>query len=157
MAVRHIICYILAVWIFAFSGYRDWQFHEAIAAQPHITILPEPWRLGVSAALMVIGQIFVWTSFLRLGITGTFLGDYCGILMDAPVTTFPFNVLDNPMYTGSTMSFAASAIYGDSPLGLALTALVAIVYLIALQFEGPYTARIYAERAAQQKQSKKAK
>lgn len=29
-------------------------------------------------------------------------GDYFGILMEAKVTSFPFNVLDNPMYWGST-------------------------------------------------------
>ena len=27
-----------------------------------------------------------------LGVTGTYLGDYFGILMDEPVTSFPFNV-----------------------------------------------------------------
>lgn len=29
-------------------------------------------------------------------------GDYFGILMEAKVTSFPFSVLDNPMYWGST-------------------------------------------------------
>jgi hypothetical protein len=52
----------------------------------------------VAAVLVGLGQLFVLSSFYRLGITGTFLGDYCGILMDERVTGFPFNVLDNPMY-----------------------------------------------------------
>ena len=30
------------------------------------------------------------------------VGDYFGILMEAKVTSFPFSVLDNPMYWGST-------------------------------------------------------
>lgn len=46
-----------------------------------------------------------------LGITGTFLGDYFGILMDEMVTGFPFSVLKNPMYDGSTMNFIAVAIW----------------------------------------------
>jgi phosphatidylethanolamine N-methyltransferase len=32
-------------------------------------------------------------------------GDYFGILKEARVTTFPFSVLDNPMYWGSTANY----------------------------------------------------
>jgi phosphatidylethanolamine N-methyltransferase len=32
-----------------------------------------------------------------LGVTGTYLGDYFGILMDEMVVGFPFNVTDAPM------------------------------------------------------------
>jgi len=46
-----------------------------------------------------------------LGITGTYLGDYFGILMDARVTGFPFNVLENPMYIGSTMNFLGISLW----------------------------------------------
>jgi methylene-fatty-acyl-phospholipid synthase len=38
------------------------------------------------------------------------LGDYCDILMDEKVTGFPFNVVDNPMYNGSTMVFLGIAL-----------------------------------------------
>jgi methylene-fatty-acyl-phospholipid synthase len=51
------------------------------------------------------------TSTWTLGITGTFLGDYFGILMDSRVEGFPFNVLRDPMYVGSTMCFAATALW----------------------------------------------
>lgn len=37
----------------------------------------------VGIALMAIGQLFVWTSFWRLGITGTYLGDYCGCVFQS--------------------------------------------------------------------------
>lgn len=37
-------------------------------------------------------------------------GDYFGILMEARVTTFPFNILDNPMYWGSTANYLGWAI-----------------------------------------------
>lgn len=66
---------------------------------------------------------------------GTFLGDYCGILMDAPVTSFPFNVLDNPMYVGSTMCFVGSSLWYGSVAGLVLAAEVFVVYQIAQIFE----------------------
>lgn len=36
----------------------------------------------MAAVLFAVGQLFVITSTWSLGITGTFLGDYFGILMD---------------------------------------------------------------------------
>lgn len=81
-----------------------------------------------------------------LGVTGTYLGDYFGILMDDIVTGFPFSVTASPMYYGSTMSFIGSALWFGKPAGLALSALVFVVYKIALAFEDPFTAGIYAER-----------
>ncbi|MCJ1328260.1 Phosphatidyl-N-methylethanolamine N-methyltransferase [Thelotrema lepadinum] len=93
-----------------------------------------------------------------LGITGTYLGDYFGILMDDIVTTFPFNVTDAPMYYGSTMSFLGTAILYGKPAGILLTAEILVVYLVALSFEDPFTAGIYAKRdQEQQKQKKPAK
>jgi methylene-fatty-acyl-phospholipid synthase len=81
-----------------------------------------------------------------LGLTGTYLGDYFGILMDAKVTSFPFNVTDAPMYYGSTLSFLGTAILYGKPTGILLTAEVLVAYLLALRFEDPFTAEIYAKR-----------
>lgn len=66
--------------------------------------------------------------------------------MDHMVTGFPFNITDAPMYYGSTMSFLGSALLYGKPAGILLTAEVLIVYLIALRFENPFTAEIYAKR-----------
>lgn len=70
-----------------------------------------------------------------LGVTGTYLGDYFGILMDSMVEGFPFNVTSAPMYWGSTLSFLGTALYKGRVAGLLLTAEVFIGYLFALQFE----------------------
>lgn len=86
-----------------------------------------------------------------LGVTGTYLGDYFGIMMDDVVTGFPFNITDAPMYYGSTISFLGTAILFGKPAGILLTAEVLVVYLIALRFEDPFTASIYAKRAKEQK------
>jgi methylene-fatty-acyl-phospholipid synthase len=86
-----------------------------------------------------------------LGITGTYLGDYFGILMDDIVTGFPFNIMASPMYYGSTMSFLGTAILFGKPAGILLTAEVLAVYLIALRFEDPFTAEIYAKRERERK------
>ena len=70
-----------------------------------------------------------------LGLTGTYLGDYFGILMDHRVTSFPFNLTGAPMYYGSTMSFLGTAMLYGKPAGILLTSEVLMVYLVALSFE----------------------
>ncbi|RPD77106.1 phospholipid methyltransferase, partial [Lentinus tigrinus ALCF2SS1-7] len=140
-------CYFLALSIFSAGMVRDALYHRALLEQPQQKILPEPFDTLVPAVLFVLGQTFVITSTWALGITGTFLGDYFGILMDHRVEGFPFNVLRDPMYVGSTMSFAATALWYERPAGLLITLYVYIVYVIALRFEGPFTDKIYSKKA----------
>ena len=108
--------YALAAWIFGFSTYRDICFQNAIDEQPTVFDDNEPARLVAGYSLLAVGTTFVMSSFARLGITGTFLGDYFGILMDDMVTGFPFNVLRDPMYVGATLNFLGlSALYVVCP------------------------------------------
>lgn len=90
-----------------------------------------------------------------LGVTGTYLGDYFGILMDDMVTGFPFNVTGAPMYWGSTCSFIGTALHYRSPAGLMLSTLVFLWYSVALRFEDPFTSGIYAEREEKERKSGK--
>ncbi|KAJ3799657.1 phospholipid methyltransferase [Lentinula aff. detonsa] len=147
-------CYFLAIMIFSFGMLRDSLYTRALIAQPKKAILPQPWDTIVPAALAIVGQIFVLTSTWQLGITGTFLGDYFGILMDSKVEGFPFNVLRDPMYVGSTMCFAAGALWYERPVGLLITLYVYIVYIIALRFEGPFTDMIYSTREESKRKGK---
>ncbi|KAK0223047.1 phospholipid methyltransferase [Armillaria fumosa] len=148
-------CYFLAVMIFLFGMLRDYLFHVALAEQPKVAQLPEPYNLVLPLALMCTGQLLVVSSTWALGITGTFLGDYFGILMDHRVEGFPFNVLNDPMYVGSTMCFLGGALWESSPAGLLITLYVYIVYIIALRFEGPFTDMIYSKRAEEQAKASK--
>ena len=93
-------------------------------------------HIWISFLLFSVGQILVVTSMFALGITGTYLGDYFGILMRNRVTSFPFNVVEDPMYIGSTICFLATSIWYRSPAGLAITLLVFVEYQIALRYEG---------------------
>lgn len=140
-------CYFLAVLIFSFGILRDQLYERALRDQPRIPLLPEPYATLVPAALFIVGQTFVVTSTWALGITGTYLGDYFGILMDHRVEGFPFNILRDPMYVGSTMCFAAGALWYERPAGLLISLYVYILYLIALRYEGPFTDMIYSKRA----------
>jgi len=139
--------YVLAVIIFSLGIIRDLIFKQALAEQPESVTLGEPVAQYIGIAFFVVGQIFVLTSIYALGITGTYLGDYFGILMKERVTGFPFNVMENPMYNGSTMCFIGTSIWYKKPAGLIISAIVFVVYQIALAYEGPFTDKIYSGAA----------
>ncbi|KAL8719711.1 MAG: hypothetical protein Q9225_003311 [Loekoesia sp. 1 TL-2023] len=129
-------CYALALTIFSLGLFRDYLFERALRAQPSSAILSSPpWNPYVAYALIALGNTLVLSSTWALGITGTYLGDYFGILMDEPVTSFPFNVTGAPMYYGSTMSFFGTALLYGRPAGLVLAVEVLVVYWVALGFE----------------------
>lgn len=149
-------CYLLAVTIFSLGIFRDKAYHDALNTQTPQWVFPG--HTLVALGLLLWGNTLVLTSMWQLGVTGTYLGDYFGILMDHIVTGFPFNVCNNPMYVGSTLSFLGTAVWYGAPLGFALSALVWGMYWVALRFEEPFTARIYAERdALEAKKAKKTK
>ncbi|KAI9738873.1 MAG: Phosphatidyl-N-methylethanolamine N-methyltransferase [Claussenomyces sp. TS43310] len=139
-------CYGLAVTIFSLGIFRDLLYERALRAQPSLPLLMGTPATYFAYALLAAGNVLVLSSMWALGITGTYLGDYFGILMDAKVDSFPFNLTDAPMYYGSTMSFLGSAILYAKPAGILLTLEVLAVYLVALWFEDPFTAGIYAKR-----------
>ncbi|WVQ80491.1 hypothetical protein IAT38_002596 [Cryptococcus sp. DSM 104549] len=137
-------CYILAVTIFSISAFRDHLFIKAVQDQPALEVLGQlPFKI-IAVILFGYGQTFVLSSMWALGVTGTYLGDYFGILMSHRVTSFPFNVLSDPMYVGSLLTHLGTALWLQSPTGLILSAWVWIVYWVALKFEGPFTDQIYS-------------
>ncbi|KAK9234079.1 phospholipid methyltransferase-domain-containing protein [Lipomyces kononenkoae] len=150
-------CYTLAVIIFSLGIVRDLLYEKALRDQPIYEALDLLPVKVLAAVLFAYGNVLVLTSMWALGVTGTYLGDYFGILMDARVTGFPFNITDNPMYYGSTMSFVGTALWFAKPAGIALSAFVLVMYLIALRFEEPFTAEIYAKRDRERAASKKEK
>ncbi|KAI1380323.1 phospholipid methyltransferase [Hypoxylon crocopeplum] len=139
-------CYGLAITIFSLGLVRDFLYERALRQQPSYPLLELEEVKYLAYSLIAVGNILVVSSTWRLGITGTFLGDYFGILMDSIVTGFPFNVTDAPMYNGSTCSFLGTALLYGKPAGILLTAWVFVVYQIALKYENPFTAEIYAKR-----------
>ncbi|TKX22385.1 phosphatidyl-N-methylethanolamine N-methyltransferase [Elsinoe australis] len=139
-------CYALAITIFSLGIIRDAIYERALRDQPAHPLLTGPLAKAVAVALLAAGNTLVLSSMWALGITGTYLGDYFGILMDEMVTGFPFNVCGSPMYYGSTLSFMGTAIWFGKPAGLALSVLVLAVYEVALRFEDPFTGMIYEKR-----------
>ncbi|KAL8876307.1 MAG: hypothetical protein Q9198_005472 [Flavoplaca austrocitrina] len=128
-------CYALALTIFSLGLFRDALYERALRSQPTHPFLQGPLVPPIAYGLILLGNILVLSSTWALGITGTYLGDYFGILMDEPVTSFPFNVTGAPMYYGSTMSFLGTALLYARPAGVLLTLEVLVVYWVALGFE----------------------
>ncbi|RCK64735.1 Phosphatidyl-N-methylethanolamine N-methyltransferase [Candida viswanathii] len=141
-------CYILAATIFSLGIYRDHVYHQALLEQPTFQPFVDSVIVKSLAVLTFgFGNVLVLSSMWALGVTGTYLGDYFGILMSERVTGFPFNVNDNPMYNGSTLCFLGTALWYGKPVGILVTLFVFVMYKIALLFEEPFTAKIYASRA----------
>jgi phosphatidylethanolamine/phosphatidyl-N-methylethanolamine N-methyltransferase len=111
---------------------RDHLYNEALSQQPVHPALQQPL---IAYGLIAAGNVLVLTSMWALGVTGTYLGDYFGILMDERVEGFPFNVTGAPMYWGSTCSFLGVALLRGRPAGLLLTVEVFLMYWFALKFE----------------------
>ena len=152
-------CYFLAAVIFLLGIGRDWAFSKALEFQEVSPFMDEPLLVSLGYLCIAVGQILVLSSMYQLGITGTYLGDYFGILMEQRVTAFPFNVSDNPMYQGSTLTFLGTTLIYRKPAGFVVTLLVQAMYAIALRSKSPFTARIYsadrkdqAEKETKQKQ-----
>jgi phosphatidylethanolamine N-methyltransferase len=135
---------------------RNVSYERAIRDQPtHPLLMDSSLIKPLAGALFASGNILVLSSMWALGVTGTYLGDYFGILMDEMVTGFPFNVTGSPMYWGSTMSFLGTALWFGKPAGLLLTLEVFATYWIALKYEDPFTAGIYAKRERERAKGKK--
>lgn len=143
----YVACYCLGFVIILLNVYRSHSMTVAMKAQARWGVLERTDVFCAGVALMVLGTVLVVSSFIALGFIGTFLGDYFGILMDEKVTGFPFNITENPMYWGSTANYLGLALIGASPVGLVLTGMVAMVYSVAIRFEGPFTEKIYEERS----------
>ncbi|KAF5104792.1 hypothetical protein DV451_000383 [Geotrichum candidum] len=150
-------CYGLALTIFSLGIVRDILYEKALRDQPAWSFFTENSDIvkALAIASFSVGNVLVLSSMWALGVTGTYLGDYFGILMDDIVTGFPFNVTNNPMYYGSTLSFLGTALWFGKPAGIFVTVFVLVMYLIALRFEEPFTAEIYAKRERERAQKTK--
>ncbi|XP_073414605.1 phosphatidylethanolamine N-methyltransferase isoform X5 [Dendrobates tinctorius] len=108
----YVACYILGVLIIFLAFFRS---HWATL---HVLRYDAS---GYQALVFLTGALS--TSFPG---SSDYRGDYFGILMEEKVTGFPFNIMENPMYWGSTANY----------LGLALM---------------PFTEQIYRRKAKTKK------
>ena len=138
---------LLAMGILSFNYMRTTLFHKVM--EDHSICSPMKSSLfdALGYLLIVIGAIFVIASSYRLGFFCSFMGDYFGILLEEKVTNFPFNVVGDPMYVGSTLVYLGFSLQHGSLVGMILTGCIALSYAVALLFEEPFTAQIYKNKS----------
>lgn len=138
---------VLAAFIMGNNFLRTSLFHYMMDKSSKWDVLEgNVGALAVGYLFIGVGALLVLTSTWRLGFFCTFLGDYFGFLLDARVTGFPFNVVADPMYWGSFFIYVGGSLQHASIVGLLLTLFIGLSYVIAMKFEGPFTAMIYAKR-----------
>ncbi|OAQ29638.1 phospholipid methyltransferase [Linnemannia elongata AG-77] len=156
---RYSGCYALAAVIQTLGAIRFLTFEKAMLHQPKAECFQMLFTQVAAYVFFVVGFTLVMASFSPSESPGhslvktktrstpmRMLGDYFGILMDARVISFPFNVNDDPMYNGTALMSLGTALWSSSPAGIYLSGFVHLVYRIALAFEGPFTSEIYRKR-----------
>lgn len=142
--------YLFSLSVFTLGLFRDEIYRGAISEQATSPLLDNVLCKLLGFISFSAGSIFVLSSMYELGIVGTYLGDHFGFLFDERLVNFPFNVLDNPMYDGSTLCFLGTALFYGKPAGLFASAVVYAMYQVVLLIEEPFTAKIYSKRNEKQ-------
>lgn len=149
---KKLAVYIFSLTVFVLGLIRDNDYRLAILEQPTAPALDTPLIKALAFVPFGFGSILVASSMYELGIIGTYLGDHFGFLKKERLTGFPFNIVDNPMYDGSSLSFLGTALYYGKPAGIWASALVFAMYRIVELIEEPFTAKIYANSSSSKKQ-----
>jgi len=138
---------LLAICIEALNLTRTAAFRSTLEAHGKTEWLINPIGFGLGICCLAVGTTMVLASYWMLGFYGTFLGDHFGILMEGgPVTSFPFNITDNPMYWGGALNYLGITLCSGSAIGFALMIPIIIVYKIVIYFEEPFTTKLYSEK-----------
>jgi methylene-fatty-acyl-phospholipid synthase len=93
--------------------------------------------------ISAFGLALIIASVFRLGVGGVYYSDYFDLKMDFTVNVFPYNIVKDPLYVGTTLCFFSYAILKGSPAGFFLTVLVSYMYLVALRFEDEMLKYLY--------------
>jgi len=141
-------CCSFAIVVFILGLIRDYNVDLAMRDQPRAHFLDFfPFQI-IAGFLISVGQVLNLSGFYKLGIAGTYMGDYFGLRLEERVTTFPFNLMDHPMYNGSTLIFAGLALWRRSIVGLVMSVFVFVVYRLAASVEAPYTNYVYSRQSS---------
>eukprot|EP00177_Eucheuma_denticulatum_P006823 GFKZ01012411.1.p1 GENE.GFKZ01012411.1~~GFKZ01012411.1.p1 ORF type:complete len:249 (-),score=21.66 GFKZ01012411.1:170-916(-) len=138
--------YLSGFFIASLSVYRSALFVAAINSQLKLEEMNTTLVHVAAGFVMMWGLAMFLGAYYRLRITGTYLGDYFGILRDERITAFPFNISNNPMYDGSSLNHLAEALLQRSPAGIFLALWLFTCYRIGCIIEEPFTAKMYEER-----------
>jgi methylene-fatty-acyl-phospholipid synthase len=98
----------------------------------------------VGISILIFGSLLWITSLIKLGLRGSYFGDHFGFLFSKKIESFPFNVLENPQYTGSKIFLLGQSILFRSPTGVFLTLTISLFYsFLFFVFEKKNIKKIY--------------
>ena len=138
---------VTACFIMGMNLFRTSLFHYMAEKGTKMRLL-DTCSMATGYLIVGVGLFLVLSSAWRLGFFGIFYGDCFGILLDAKVTGFPFNVAEHPMYWGTFMIYLGDAILCASAVGFLLSLSIGLSYAIVAVVEAPFTAKIYAAKSA---------
>lgn len=131
-----IAVYIHSLIVFSFGLTRNFLFKYVVEISNGLNLgINDIFVKILGYGVLAVGVLLVSSATYRLGVIGTFNGDAYGFLLPGIITSFPFNMFNAPMYLGSTLNFIAFSILKKSILGIALSFIVALVYLCGTYFE----------------------
>ncbi|KAH8799765.1 phospholipid methyltransferase-domain-containing protein [Xylogone sp. PMI_703] len=141
-------CYVLGFTEFSLANLRDYLFIRAVwCPQQPAQLVPDNRLYYIFPAfLFLFGNVLLLSSMFRLGVTGTYHGDYFGIHKEEKVTQFPYNITSAPMYWGKCISMLGFALWYGKLVGIVLSAEAVLAFRLSLFLEDPFTDRIYTNR-----------
>ena len=117
--------------------------------------MPDELSTVVGVLGLTIGSILVLSSSHKLGIVNTYHGDHFGFYLEEKITSFPFNILNDPMYVGSSMIMVAIGFAFKSYVGVGLGVFAFAVYQGYIKgYEEGFTDFIYKEKADRERERK---
>lgn len=123
---------------------RNYYYYKTLNVQPTLSYGQfDQFLLTTSVFVSAFGLALIVTSCFRLGVGGIYYADYFDIKMEFTVNVFPYNIVKDPLYVGTTLCFLSYALYKGSLAGLILTVGVSLMYLVALRFEDEMLQIIY--------------
>lgn len=123
---------ILAYLFIHIATYRNYCFTEAIMNNKQFSSEFSFVYSLVGIMFILFGGYLIIISFVKLGLRGMYFGDHFGFLLKNKITSFPYNVLENPQYIGNTLLYFGIAILFKSYTGIFLTALIYLSYQIVV-------------------------
>lgn len=137
---------IHSIIIFSMGLSRNFLFKYVVDNAPSLYFDNEFLQIlfkAIGYIILFIGVTLVSSATYKLGVIGTFNGDAYGYLLPGVIKSFPFNFVGAPMYLGSTLNFIAFSVLKQSIIGIALSFMVALVYMLGTHFEDKLTTEIY--------------
>ncbi|KAI9094996.1 phospholipid methyltransferase-domain-containing protein [Phlyctochytrium arcticum] len=156
---RGLAIYLYAGYLVLSALVRDHYLMEAIESDTNsyapeylpnfkqLVLLSRPGAIFFGHSLIVFGILLNLWTLKALGVKHMYNGIAFGYLMDAPVTTGPYRLFNDPQYVGTTAALLGYAVKHQSLHGYILTLTMAVVFYISVKaLEGPFMNDIYSKR-----------